>query len=120
MNAPATHDPQGTGLARAVAAAGHEPPVLVIADSGTVGRLALHWLEAFDEMGWHHRVRLFGGIASETEIVSLAAEARSLGARTIAAIGSPELITAATAACKTLESSIGLVIFPSVRSESCR
>lgn len=98
MNAPATNDPHGRGLARALAAAGHAPPVLVIADSGTVGRLALHWLESFDEAGWVYRVRSFGGVASEAEIQSLAAEARSLGAKTIAAIGSSALITAATAA----------------------
>jgi hypothetical protein len=98
MSEPAAEDRHGRGLARALAAAGHEPPVLVIADSGTVGRLALAWLEAFDEVGWHYRVRSCCGRASAAEIESLAAEARSLEAKTIVALGDAAVIAAATTA----------------------
>jgi hypothetical protein len=38
------------------------------------------------------------------EIVALAAEARSLGAQTIAAVGDNDLVAAATAVVETLES----------------
>jgi hypothetical protein len=97
MSEPAADHLRGRGLAGALAAAGHAPPVLVIADSGTVGRLALAWLESFDAVGWHYRVRSCCGSGSATEIESLAAEARSLGAKTIVALGDAAVAAAAMA-----------------------
>ncbi|MDA1041111.1 MAG: hypothetical protein O3A37_12605 [Planctomycetota bacterium] len=94
----------GRGLAAALAAAGCVPPVLVIADSQTVGRLALAWLQSFDEAGWLYRVRSFGGRANDAEISALAAEAMSLRAKTIAAIGDATLQAAAKAAVETVDS----------------
>ena len=90
----------GRGLAEALAAAGHGPPVLVIADQDTVGRLAPAWFESFDEAGWLYRVRSFGGRANDAEIAALAAEARSLGAKSIAAVGDAGLSDAAVAAAE--------------------
>lgn len=98
MSEPAADHLHGRGLAGALAAAGHEPPVLVIADSGTVGCLALAWLESFDEVGWHYRVRSCSGRGSAAEIESLAAEARSLHAKTIVALGDAEGVAAAAMA----------------------
>jgi hypothetical protein len=49
-------------------------------------------------------VRSFGGLATAAEIAALAAEARSLGAKTIAAIGDNELAAAATAVVEIIES----------------
>ncbi len=98
MSEPAADHLRGRGLAGALAAAGHAPPVLVIADSGTVGRLALAWLESFDAVGWHYRVRSCCGRGSATEIESLAAEARSLGAKTIVALGDAAVAAAAAMA----------------------
>jgi hypothetical protein len=104
MTAETMHDRHGRGLADAVAAAGGRPPVLVIATPDTVGRLAPAWLESFDEAGWLYRVRSFGGLETAAEIAALAAEARSLGAKTIAAIGDHELAAAATAVVEIIES----------------
>jgi hypothetical protein len=104
MTAVGGHDGHGRGLAHSVAAAGGKPPVLVIAAHETVGRLAPAWLESFDEAGWLYRVRSFGGLATDAEIAALAAEARSLSAHTIAAIGDADLTAAATAVVETIES----------------
>jgi hypothetical protein len=104
MTAENMHDRHGRGLAAAVAAAGGGPPVLVIATPETVGRLAPAWLESFDAAGWLYRVRSFGGLATAAEIAALAAEARSLGARAIAALGDADLAAAATAVIETIES----------------
>jgi glycerol dehydrogenase-like iron-containing ADH family enzyme len=119
MTAASPDDRRGRGLARVLAAAGREPPVLVIADQDVVGRLARVWLESFDEVGWLYRVRSFGGMATEQEIAALAAEARSLGAKSIAAIGDSTLLMAATAAAKTLESITPDSIITFSRSDPC-
>jgi glycerol dehydrogenase-like iron-containing ADH family enzyme len=119
MTAVSPDDRHGRGLARVLAAAGREPPVLVIADQDVVGRLARAWLESFDEVGWLYRVRSFGGVATEQEIAALAAEARSLGAKTIAAIGDSTLLMAAKAAAKTLESGGPVSIITFSRSDPC-
>lgn len=100
MSGPRADETAGRGLAAALAAAGHEPPVLVVAESATVGSLALAWCESFDEADWLYRVRVFGGRATANEIAALAAEARSLGARTIASIGGGESARAAEAVAK--------------------
>lgn len=119
MTRPDPDDRHGRGLAQALAAAGREPPVLIITDQGTLGRLARAWLESFDEAGWLYRVRSFGGAATAAEIMSLAAEARSLRARTIAAIGDSDLLMAAKAAAKTLDSSGPDPIITFWRSDPC-
>lgn len=94
MNEPAHEDSAGRQIAAAIAAAGHEPPVLVIAETTAVARLAIAWMHSFDEAGWLYRVRSFGGEATAHEIEAIAAEARSLGAKTIAAIGDEAVIAA--------------------------
>ena len=104
MTGPDPDERYGRGLARNLAAVGAGPPVLVIADQHTVGQLAPTWLESFDEAGWLYRVRSCGGVTAAAEIAALAAEARSLGAKTIAAIGDSDLLMAAKAAAKTIES----------------
>ena len=104
MSGGGAGDRSGRGLAEALAAAGHGPPVLVIADQDTVARLAPAWLESFDKAGWLYRVRSFGGRATDAEIAALAAEATSLGAKTIAAIGDATLQAAAKAAAETVDS----------------
>ena len=104
MRGMPTKDARGRGLAATLAAANCEPPVLVVANQATVGRLARAWLASFDEAGWLYRVRSCEGAATEAEIAALATEARSLGAETIAAIGDSDLHTAAKAAARTLES----------------
>lgn len=119
MTAASSDDRHGRGLAGVLAAAGREPPVLIIADQDTVGRLAPAWLESFDEMGWLYRVRSFGGMATEQEVAALAAEARSLGAKSIAAIGASTLLMAATAAAKTVESLTPDSIITFSRSDPC-
>lgn len=98
MSGPNADETAGRGLAAALAAAGHEPPVLVVADTEGVGRLAPAWLAGFDALAWPYRVRVFSGRATPAEIAALAAEARSFGAKTIAAIGDDELIRVAEAA----------------------
>ncbi|MFM8634454.1 MAG: hypothetical protein ACKOEX_06550 [Planctomycetia bacterium] len=104
MNEPAHDDSAGRGLAAAIAAAGYEPPVLVIAETTAVARLAVAWMHSFDEAGWLYRVRSFGGEATSHEIEAIAAEARSLGATTIAAIGDEAVI----AACEAAASRVGI------------
>ena len=104
MSGGGAGDESGRGLAEALATAGHGPPVLVIADQGTVARLAPAWLDSFDEAGWLYRVRSFGCRATDAEIAALAAEAMSLGAKTIAAIGDATLQAAAKAAAETVDS----------------
>jgi alcohol dehydrogenase class IV len=97
-------DAAGRGLAATLAAANRAPPVLVVANQATVGRLARAWLESFDEAGWLYRVRSCGEASTEAEIAALVAEARGLGAETIVAIGDSALLTAAKAAATTIES----------------
>lgn len=104
MTSGTADDRYGRGLAAALAAAGGRPPVLIVASQETVGRLALAWLASCDEAGWVYRVRSFGGQATDAEIAALAAEAQSLGAKTIAAIGDADLLMAAKAAAQTIES----------------
>lgn len=106
MTAGSPDERSGRGLARALAAAGHGPPVLVIADQDTVARLAPAWLESFDGAGWLYRVRSFGGRATNAEIAALAAEARSLDAKTIVAIGDATLQAAAKATAETVDSAL--------------
>lgn len=119
MMAAGLQDRHGRGLAHAVAAAGGRPPVLVIATQETVGRLAPAWLESFDKAGWLYRVRSFGGRATAAENAALAAEARSLDAQTIVAIGDADLAAAATAVIETIESEI-IHSISLVRIDLCR
>lgn len=72
-------------------------PVLVIADSAAVSRLAPTWAEAFAGAGWVHRVIGFGGTGGRREIAALAREAASLGAVTILGAGGREVLDAAAA-----------------------
>lgn len=88
----------GKGLVAFLKRAGGCEPVLVIASSSTVGRLALEWKESFGDARWVYRVRSFGESSDESEIAALAQEVENLQAKTIVAIGSAQLITAASSA----------------------
>lgn len=89
-------------LAAALRSAGHEGPVLIVADNATIGRHAPAWGRSFAAVGWKHRVRLSEGTADALATESLAAELQSLGARTlVAAGGEPTLAAARAAAART-------------------
>lgn len=69
-----------------LAAARHPGPVLVIADSRSIGRLAPTWAEWLRRFGWEHRVRLAAEPVGH-DIGPLLAEARDLGARIVIGAG---------------------------------
>lgn len=98
---------QGPGimqrLGREMEAVGLAGPVLVIAGNHAISACAPAWARAFDEVGWTHRVRLFGGESTEREIGEIIAEARSLDARAIVAAGGGKPIDAARAAAAELK-----------------
>jgi glycerol dehydrogenase len=60
--------------------------------------LAPVWAASMAAAGWQHRVRLFGGECTAAEIDALAAEARSLGARSLVGVGGGKCLDAARAA----------------------
>lgn len=86
------------GVAEGLQAAGHQPPVLVVADNTAIARHAPDWARSFAALGWQHRVRLSDGPADEFEADAIAAEARHLGARAIVAAGGTATQAAARAA----------------------
>lgn len=83
-------------------AVGLEGPALFVAGGSVVGMLAPTWATALERIGWTHRVRLFGGECTRAEVESLAAEAGSLGARTIVGAGGGKVLDAARAAAAAL------------------
>lgn len=85
-------------LAQALQAAGHQPPVLIVADNASIARRASDWARAFAAVGWPHRVRLSDGPADDVEAGAIAAEAKHLGARTLVAAGDEPTTAAARAA----------------------
>jgi hypothetical protein len=85
-------------LAAALRSAGHEGPVLIVADTGTIGRDATAWGRSFAAVGWKHRVRRSEGPADPHETDALAAEVTSLGGRTLVAAGGEATLAAARAA----------------------
>ena len=85
-------------LAAALHAAGHRPPVLIVADNTAIARHAPDWARSFAALEWQHRVRLSDGPADDIEADALAAEARHLGARAVVAVGGAATRTAARAA----------------------
>ena len=85
-------------LAAALHAAGHRPPVLIVAGNTAIARHAPDWARSFAALEWQHRVRLSDGPADDIEADALAAEARHLGAHTVVAAGDPATRTAARAA----------------------
>jgi len=91
-----------TRLAAEMEAVGLAGPVLVVAGSGTIGRLAPTWAAAFAEQGWVHRVLAFGGESSRREIAAIVAEATSLGARAIVGAGGGKVLDAARSAAAAL------------------
>ncbi|MFM8951639.1 MAG: hypothetical protein ACKOOF_01035 [Planctomycetaceae bacterium] len=74
-------------LAAALHAAGHRPPVLVVADTTAIVRHAPDWARSFASLEWQHRVRFSDGPADDVEADAIAAEAAHLGARTLVAVG---------------------------------
>jgi glycerol dehydrogenase-like iron-containing ADH family enzyme len=84
-------------LAAALHAAGHQPPVLIVADNAAIARHAPDWARSFAALGWEYRVRLSDGPADDIEAEAIAAEARHLGAHTLIAAGG-ETTQAATRA----------------------
>lgn len=91
--------PEATGqLAAEMQRTGLAGPVLVVAGNAAVAQLAPSWARSFAEVGWTHRVRLFGGESSRGEIAAIVAEVQSLGGRVIVAAGGGKVLDAARAA----------------------
>ena len=109
---------QGEGvterLAAEMALLGLSGPVLVIGGGAAVGSLAPIWAASMAAAGWQHRVRVFGGECTAAEIDSLAAEARSLGARAVVGAGGGKCLDAARAAAAALN--LPFVSCPTVAS----
>jgi glycerol dehydrogenase len=76
--------------------------------------LAPVWAASMAAAGWQHRVRLFGGECTAAEIDALAAEARSLGARSLVGVGGGKCLDAARAAAAAV--SLPFVSCPTVAS----
>ena len=93
---------QGAGVTRRLAAemqaVGLSGPVLVVAGSAAVARLARSWAESFHAAGWLHRVVGFGGESSRREIAAISAEAESLAAAVIVGAGGGKALDASRSA----------------------
>ena len=93
---------QGAGVTRRLAAemqaVGLSGPVLVVAGSAAVARLARSWAESCDDAGWLHRVVGFGGESSRREIAAISAEAESLAAAVIVGAGGGKALDASRSA----------------------
>jgi hypothetical protein len=90
-------------LAAALQAAGHQPPVLIVADNAAIARHAPDWARSFAALDWQHRVRLSDGPADAIEAEAIAAEAARLAARTLVAAGGAATQSAARAAAARTE-----------------
>jgi glycerol dehydrogenase len=97
---------QGAGAMRRLGAemvaVGLEGPVLIVAGSTAIARLAPTWAAALDDAGMSHRVRLFGGESSRREIAAIVDEAKSFGAHAIVAAGGGKVLDAARSAAAAL------------------
>jgi len=96
-------DDAATALVEALASAGHDGPVLVVADNPAIARSGPAWAAAFAARGWRHRVRLSSGIDGDAatlaaELQALAREARGLRAKVIVGVGGTDTCAAARAA----------------------
>jgi len=101
-------------LATEMAVLGLSGPVLVVGGASAVGMLAPVWAASMAAAGWQHRVRLFGGECTAAEIDALAAEARSLGARSLVGAGGGKCLDAARAAAAAVN--LPFVSCPTVAS----
>ena len=101
-------------IADEMQAVGLSGPVLVVAGSTAVERLAPIWAAAFATAGWHHRVLAFGGESSRREIAAIIREAEAYGAAVIVGAGGGKAIDAARAAAAALR--IAFVSCPTVCS----
>lgn len=99
-------------LAAALRSAGHEGPVLIVADNASIGRHAIAWARSFATEGWKHRVRLSAGPADAHETEALAAELQSLGARTVVAAGDEATQAAARAAAARTDTPCVVLALP--------
>lgn len=79
-------------------AAGLSAPVLIVADTEAISRCAPAWAAAFMAMGWTHRVFAAAGHAGSDEVAAIAAEAESLGAATLVAVGGTAVVSAVKSA----------------------
>jgi len=97
---------QGPGafarLGAEMVAVGLEGPVLIVAGSTVIARLAPTWAAALDAVRIAFRVRLFGGESSRREIAAIIEEARSLQARAIVAAGGGKALDAARSAAAAM------------------
>jgi glycerol dehydrogenase-like iron-containing ADH family enzyme len=99
---------EAASLAAALARAGHNGPILIVADNPAITRSGPAWAQAFATRGWLHRVRVSNGslstgsdgndtaLAAEAE--ALALEARTLQASVIVGVGGRSTCAAARAA----------------------
>lgn len=89
-------------LGEEMVAVGLGGPVLVIAGTHAVARLAPTWARTFARVGFAYRVRGFGGECSRREIAAIVTEAQSGSFRVIVAAGGGKVIDAGRAAAATL------------------
>ena len=75
-------------------------PVLVLADNDGIARGAVDWARVFAAAGLVHRVLLING--GEPDIPAAVAEAESLGAQTLLAVGPNQPLAVARAAAERL------------------
>lgn len=89
-------DSRGGGghLVERLRAAGLRGPVLVVADEDATSRWAPAWAAAFAASGWTHRVFAAG----PAEFGAIVAEAESLRAATMAAVGDAAMVAAVESA----------------------
>jgi glycerol dehydrogenase-like iron-containing ADH family enzyme len=100
---PDTVASEAVSLAESLAAAGHDGPILIVADNPAITRSGPAWAQAFAPRGWLHRVRVSTGsdgddsaLAAEAE--ALALEACALQATVIVGVGGAATCAAARAA----------------------
>lgn len=103
-----TVDDEAASLAAALAHAGHDGPILVVADNPAITRSGPAWARVFATRGWLHRVRVSTGSVSTgsdgddtalaAEADALALEARTLQATVIVGVGGRSTCAAARAA----------------------
>lgn len=105
-----TVDDEAASLAERLAAAGHDGPILMVADNPAITRSGPAWAQAFAPRGWLHRVRVSTGSVSTgsdgdgddtalaAEADALALEARTLQATVIVGVGGRSTCAAARAA----------------------
>lgn len=85
-------------LAADLQSAGLRDPVLIVAGAAEVTRLAPAWADSLAAIGWTHRVLVSEGGPGGDEIAVIVAEAISLAAAAIVAVGNAGVVSAAEAA----------------------